>query len=157
MEEQYHDWTIKRRIGGIGLLWNRAGDAWLGIRSIKSAQRQAALERLVKRGEVLEVSIEGIRWPCYMRSADRPALERALDAHEPPPHAAILAPLDNLIWDRRYLHELFGFEYLWEVYKPVAERRWGYYVLPVLYGDRFVARFEPGRDKSSEALTIQNW
>jgi hypothetical protein len=156
-EEQYHDWTVKRRIGCLGLLWNRAGDAWLGLRSIKSAQRKAALERLLERGEVLEVSVEGLRWPCYMRSRDRATLERAFDAHELAPRAAILAPLDNLMWDRRYLQELFGFEYLWEVYKPVAERRWGYYVLPILYGDRFVARFEPGRDKKSDALAIQNW
>jgi hypothetical protein len=92
-----------------------------------------------------------------MRSRDRATLERAFDAHELAPRAAILAPLDNLMWDRRYLQELFGFEYLWEVYKPVAERRWGYYVLPILYGDCFVARFEPGRDKKSDALAIQNW
>ena len=162
MEEQYHDWYVKRRIGCIGLLWNRAGDAWLGIPgrtgpAFKSAQRQAALERLVERGEMLEVNVEGIRWPCYLRSADRPALEQALAQDRAAPRASILAPLDNLMWDRRYLRELFGFEYLWEVYKPVAERRWGYYVLPILYGDRFVARFEPGRDKNSDALTIQNW
>jgi uncharacterized protein YcaQ len=161
-EEQYHDWYVKRRIGCIGLLWNRAGDAWLGMRvrqgsAFKSAQRKAALARLVARGEVLEARVEGIRWPCYLRSADRPTLEQALDRPEPSPRAAILAPLDNLMWDRRYLQELFGFEYLWEVYKPVAERRWGYYVLPILYGDRFIARFEPGRDKTSDALTIQNW
>jgi uncharacterized protein YcaQ len=49
------------------------------------------------------------------------------------------------------------FDYIWEVYKPVAERRYGYYVLPVLYGDRFVARFEPGRNKKSGALMIKNW
>jgi uncharacterized protein YcaQ len=65
--------------------------------------------------------------------------------------------LDNLMWDRRYLHELFDFEYRWEVYKPVAERRWGYYVLPVLCGDRFVARFEPGRENRDQTLTIANW
>jgi uncharacterized protein YcaQ len=156
-EEQYHEWYVQRRIGGIGLLWNRAGDAWLGMRGIRSAHRQAALERLIERGEMLEVHVEGIDWPLYMRTVDRWALDVALsEAHEPP-RAAILAPLDNLMWDRRYLYELFGFEYLWEVYKPVAERRWGYYVLPILYGDRFVARFEPGRDRQGEALTLRNW
>jgi uncharacterized protein YcaQ len=81
----------------------------------------------------------------------------ASQGDSPPLHAAILAPLDNLTWDRRYLHELFGFEYRWEVYKPVAERRWGYYVLPVLAGERFVARFEPGRENREDALTIANW
>ena len=145
-EEQYHDWYVQRRIGGIGLLWNRSGDAWLGMRSIKSADRKAALARLLEQDEVLEVSVEGIRW----------ALDRSLNV-DTPLRASIIAPLDNLMWDRRYLRELFGFEYLWEVYKPVAERRWGYYVLPILYGDHFIARFEPGRDKQSDALTIQNW
>ena len=53
--------------------------------------------------------------------------------------------------------QLFGFDYTWEVYKPVAERKYGYYVLPILYGDRFIARFEPGRDKKSGALIIKNW
>jgi uncharacterized protein YcaQ len=52
---------------------------------------------------------------------------------------------------------LFGFSYRWEVYKPKEEREYGYYVLPVLYGDRFVARFEPGRDKKSGDFIIKNW
>jgi hypothetical protein len=43
------------------------------------------------------------------------------------------------------------------VYKPVEERRYGYYVLPILYGERFIARFEPGRDKKNGTLTIKNW
>jgi uncharacterized protein YcaQ len=62
-----------------------------------------------------------------------------------------------LIWDRRFVEALFDFSYVWEVYKPVAQREYGYYVLPVLYGDRFVARFEPGRGRVREALTVQNW
>jgi uncharacterized protein YcaQ len=65
--------------------------------------------------------------------------------------------LDNLLWDRKFIKALFGFDYRWEVYKPVAERQYGYYVLPILYGDRFVARFEPGFDKKSRKLTIKNW
>jgi uncharacterized protein len=53
-----------------------------------------------------------------------------------------LAPLDQLMWDRKAARHLFDFDYVWEVYKPEAQRKWGYYVLPVLYGDRFVARFD---------------
>ena len=68
-----------------------------------------------------------------------------------------MAPLDNLLWDRNMLRELFDFEYRWEVYKPVAERKYGYYVLPVLYGDKFIARFEPGKDRANKALMIKNW
>jgi len=156
-EEQYHDWHILRRIGGIGLLWNKSGDAWLGISRIKSKERQAALLRLLEQGRAIQVRVEGIEQPLYLRSADRPCLDTALDVDSLPPHAAILAPLDNLLWDRRLVNELFGFDYRWEVYKPLGERRYGYYVLPVLYGDRFIARFEPGRDKKSGALIIKQW
>jgi hypothetical protein len=68
-----------------------------------------------------------------------------------------MAPLDNLLWDRNMLRELFDFEYRWEVYKSVAERKYGYYVLPVLYGDKFIARFEPGKDRANQALIIKKW
>jgi len=52
---------------------------------------------------------------------------------------------------------MFGFRYVWEVYKPVSQRQYGYYVLPVLYGDRFVARFEPRLDREAGELTILSW
>jgi uncharacterized protein YcaQ len=156
-DEQYHDWHILRRIGGIGLVWNRAGAAWLGIQSAKSKERSAALQRLTERGEVIEAHVEGIEPPLYMRSEDEASLDEALQSNAPSPRAVILAPLDNLLWDRRLVKELFDFSYVWEVYKPVEQRKYGYYVLPILYGDRFIARFEPGRDKKSGALVIKNW
>jgi uncharacterized protein YcaQ len=156
-EEQFHNWYVLRRIGSIGLIWNRAGDAWLGMQRIKSKQRTAALARLLEKGQVMEVRVPDIEQSLYLRSEDRATLERALDSDDLPPRAAILAPLDNLLWDRRFVEALFGFYYIWEVYKPVAERRYGYYVLPILYGDQFVARFEPGRDKESGAVMIKNW
>ena len=49
---------------------------------------------------------------------------------------------------------MFGFDYVWEVYVPQAKRRWGYYVLPILYGDRFVGRIEPRLERSSRTLRI---
>ena len=155
-EEQYRDWYVLRRIGSVGLLWDKAGGAWLGS-GIKSRERKAALARLLERGKVIEVRVAGMGLPLYMRSEDRATLDYALESDGVAPRAAIVAPLDNLLWDRRFVKELFGFYYVWEVYKPAAERRYGYYVLPVLYGDRFVARFEPGRDKESGALLIKNW
>jgi len=105
----------------------------------------------------MELRVEGIKPPLYMRSEDKPRLKQILGSDDPLPHAAVLAPLDNLLWDRRLIAELFDFDYRWEVYTPVAKRRYGYYVLPVLYGDRFVARFEPGHDKKDGALIIKKW
>jgi len=154
--EQYRDWRILRRIGGIGLLWAKAGDAWLEIPETGTPQRMASIQRLLASGRLAEVRVEGITASLYMRSEFLPLL------HEPAapsssPGARILAPLDNLLWDRRLTKELFGFDYRWEVYKPQQERTYGYYVLPVIYGDRFVARFEPGFDKKTGTFMIKNW
>lgn len=156
-EEEYQDWYLLRRIGSIGLLWNKSGDAWLGISGLKSKERGAALARLLNREEVIEVSVDGMKLPLYLRSADQHFFDTISAWEGSRTGAAILAPLDNLLWERRMVKELFGFDYVWEVYKPITERKYGYYVLPVLYGDRFVARFEPGRDRKSGALVIKNW
>jgi uncharacterized protein YcaQ len=82
-----------------------------------------------------------------------PILEAAA-SFIPPAAVTFLAPLDPFVWDRGLLRDLFGFDYVWEVYVPAAKRRWGYYVLPMLFGDRLVGRVEPRRDKSSPDLRI---
>jgi hypothetical protein len=62
--------------------------------------------------------------------------------------------LDPYVWDREFLRSLHGFDYVWEVYVPEAKRRWGYYVLPILYGDRLVGRIEPRIDRKADALRV---
>ncbi|MFN2201922.1 MAG: winged helix-turn-helix domain-containing protein [Caldilineaceae bacterium] len=156
-EEEFHDWYMLRRLGSFGIIWHLAGEAWLGMIDMKTPQRTASLKRLMARGEVHEVTVEGLSRPCYIRAQDIALLEETMASGPRRPRAAILAPLDNLLWDRRFVEELFGFSYKWEVYTPVRERQFGYYVLPVLYGDRFVARFEPVRDRKRSVLTIENW
>ncbi|MEJ2352562.1 MAG: crosslink repair DNA glycosylase YcaQ family protein [Anaerolineales bacterium] len=156
-QEEYLDWHVLRRIGGLGLLWNRSGDAWLGILDANNKARILTIRRLLEQEKLIEVQVEGIGQALYMRSQDRANLEEILEGDLSATRAVILAPLDNLLWDRRLIKELFDFDFIWEVYKPAAERRYGYYVLPVLYGDRFVARFEPRRDKENASLAIKNW
>jgi len=63
--------------------------------------------------------------------------------------------LGSFLWDRKAIAQLFGFEYIWEVYKPAPQRRWGYYVLPVFYKDRFVARLDSRLD--GRIWTISRW
>jgi uncharacterized protein YcaQ len=157
--EQYHDWYVHRRVGSVGLVPDGGGaaGAWLGLPGIKSQRRAAIIERLLERGQLLQLEVEGLAQPCYIRSEDATTLDRVLRDNSTPPRAAVIAPLDNLIWDRQFAEALFGFSYVWEVYKPVDQREYGYYVLPILYGDRFVARFEPGRGGTPEALTVRNW
>jgi uncharacterized protein YcaQ len=160
-EEQYHDWYVLRRIGAVGLMWGKASDvwrgSWTGIHGLKSAELKATLTRLVKKGFIKEVEIEGINYPLYTKISEESFLKNKYKVDKTTSRAAILAPLDNLLWDRNLVKELFDFEYRWEVYKPVTERKYGYYVLPVLYGDRFVARFEPGKEPKGKGIIIKNW
>jgi len=155
-EDDYRDWYVLRRIGSYGLLWNRGSVSWMGVPA-NIPQRTAVLMRLLDRGEILDVTVEDFDVPFYLRKKDFPLLESLLISSDPLFKAVFLAPLDNLLWDRFLLKDLFNFDYRWEVYKPPKERQYGYYVLPVLYGDRFIARFEPVRQKKNGELTIKNW
>ncbi|MFD5074164.1 DNA glycosylase AlkZ-like family protein [Streptomyces sp. NPDC058371] len=69
--------------------------------------------------------------------------------------AALLSPFDRLIHERRRTVELFEFEYQLEMYKPSAKRRWGYFALPILYGDRLVGKVDATADRKAGALRVQ--
>jgi len=68
--------------------------------------------------------------------------------------AALLSPFDRLIHDRRRTLDLFDFDYLLEMYKPVAKRRWGYFALPILYGDRLVGKLDATADRKAGVLRV---
>ena len=111
--------------------------------------------RLVEEGRLLPVEVDGLKGTRYIIADEESILEAtAAPASLVTPSVAFLAPLDPLVWDRRQLRDLWGFDYLWEVYVPEAKRRWGYYVLPILFGDRFVGRIEPRLDRKSKSLNI---
>ena len=120
-----------------------------------TAERVRRTARLVDAGELLPVDVEGFKGTRYVIAAEEPVLEATAHPASIAAGVSFLAPLDPLIWDRRgLLRGLFGFDYLWEVYVPEAKRRWGYYVLPMLFGDRFVGRIEPRLDRKSKTLAI---
>jgi uncharacterized protein YcaQ len=68
--------------------------------------------------------------------------------------AALLSPFDRLIHDRKRTQELFAFDYQLEMYKPAARRRWGYYALPILYGDQLVGKLDARADRKSGVLIV---
>jgi len=154
LDEDYHAWQLLRRVGSVGMLPGGPSDALLGA-SMKAAERQSALQRLLDEGKLREIAVEGLKKPLYLRAADLPILESAR-VSELDGRMRAIAPLDNLIWDRKLIEALYDFEYRWEVYVPAPQRRYGYYVLPVLYGDRFVARFEPLHFRGGK-LKIARW
>jgi uncharacterized protein len=108
----------------------------------------------VEEGRLVPVDVEGLRHTRYVIAEEEPLLAATAHATGGDPGVTFLAPLDPLVWDRRMLRELFGFDYLWEVYVPAAKRKWGYYVLPLLFGDRFVGRIEPRLDRKTGTLTM---
>jgi uncharacterized protein YcaQ len=112
----------------------------------------AGLERS-GRVERLRVAAGGAEWPgpWYVHADDLPLLER-LEAGDWRPRTTLLSPFDNLIIDRERTQRLFGFHYRMEIYVPKAARRYGYYVLPVLHGDRLVGRVDPVMDRARGRL-----
>ena len=65
------------------------------------------------------------------------------------PRMSFLAPLDPLMWDKALIQSLWDFTYAWEIYTPAVKRKYGYYTLPILYGDRFVGRIEGPRGRKN--------
>jgi len=128
---------------------------------VGAATRKLLLAELVEAGEILPVEVEGVRGVRQVVASESKLLqqaEREVAAGEPPgrrpPGVAFLAPLDPLAWDRDFLRSCFGFDYVWEVYVPGPKRRWGYYVLPILFGDRLVGRIEPRIDRKGDRLDV---
>ncbi len=159
-DEDYEDWHVLRRIGSLGLApGSGAPEYWWGIMGVKgTAARARVLGRLAERGDIVPVDVDGAAGRrFFVRAADLGALEAAGDGVAGGGRAAFVAPLDNLTWDRELLRQVFAFDYCWEVYKPRETRSFGYYVLPVLYQDRFVARVEPVFDKKEKTLGIAGW
>lgn len=150
---------------------------WAGIGTAPERARVHA--RLVDEGAIVPVRVEGLRGPRFIVAdelaildaaaaeiaaeapdearADRGAVDHAVPVGRPggaEPGVTFLAPLDPLAWDRDLLARLWGFDYRWEVYVPAAKRRYGYYVLPLLFGDRLVGRIELRADRAAETLAV---
>ena len=113
--------------------------------------RTALREGLVEDGELVPVEVEGTRGKRFVL---RDELELLAEPAEPPPSVAFMSPFDPLVWDRDLLASLFEFDYVWDLFHPPAKRRFGWYVLPVLFRDRFVGRFEPKIDREDGSVQV---
>ena len=155
-EHDHQKWRVLRRIGAVGLLWNRNSDAWLGIWGLKAPQREPIFAELLEEGRILPLQAEGIPEPLYCRAEDAPLLDAVLRGDVFRKRLEFLAPLDCMLWDRRLIRALFQFDYTWEIYTPPAKRQFGYYTLPVLYGERFIGRIEAVADRKTNILHVKN-
>ncbi|MBR3813291.1 MAG: YcaQ family DNA glycosylase [Spirochaetaceae bacterium] len=157
-------WRVLERIGSLGLLWNRPSDAWLGIGDLKADTRSKVFDALLAEKRIVPVHVESIKHTLYClaedaaiaeiirKSADAAATEKAAEK----PRCEFIAALDNMMWDRNLIKALWNFDYKWEIYTPATKRKYGYYVLPVLYGENFIGRIEPVFDKKAQTLKIAN-
>ncbi len=158
LEEQTR-YRLLSRYRAHGLLGaSGSGDIFSGIGPAKPDPRlpghpgrTALREQLVAQGELVHADVEGVRGKRLVL-ADEVAL--LADPPEPPPTVAFLPPFDPLVWDRPLLGMLFGFDYVWELFLPPAKRRWGWYVLPMLFRDRLVGRIEPRIDRASGKVHV---
>ena len=154
--EQQHDWHLLRRIQSAGALWNRRSDALLGISGFKTPARNASFQRLLSKGDIIEAKVEDMKFPLYILTGDEALLKQSIESNIKSPRTEFIAPLDNMMWDRKLIEEIFGFSYKWEIYTPAKDRKYGYYVLPVLYGDNFVGRVEIKKNPITAKLEIIN-
>lgn len=155
-EAAFIRWRVRRRIGAVGLMWNRRSDAWLGI-GMTAQQRDEAFDALETQGTILRAETEGIRTPLYFPAEDLPLMEAVLNGTaDIRPRLEFLAPLDPMLWDRKLIEALWDFRYSWEIYTPAEKRKYGYYVLPMIYGSRFAGRAEAAADRKTGTLTVRN-
>ncbi|MBT9141186.1 MAG: hypothetical protein DDT30_01773 [Dehalococcoidia bacterium] len=149
--DTFMEYLFQKRVRMVGLLPSRGNaEAWAFLHGARDNDLPA---RLIATGRLALVHVEGIKTPFYaspqaaegLASAEKTTLDYK---------ARFIAPLDPLLWARAALERLWDFQYAWEVYKPVSKRRYGYYVLPILYGDRFVARFDGRYGRAEKTLHV---
>lgn len=113
--------------------------------------RNALREELVELGELMPVEVEGVTGKRYVVRDDVELLRAPPDI---PSSVAFLSPHDALVWDRKLLGSLFDFDYVSELYVPAHKRRWGWYVMPIVFRDRFIGRIESRIDASARTLQV---
>lgn len=149
-----YKWHVLRRIRSVGLLWNRASDAWLGIHGLKTKERNECFKELLAENKIIEVCVEGVGM-LYCAAEDAELLAAAVKLPRLKKRCGLLAPLDNLLWDRKLIKALFDFDYKWEIYTPENQRKFGYYCLPILYGDCLIGRIEAIYDRKIKKLFVK--
>jgi uncharacterized protein YcaQ len=147
--KQSIDWLILQRHQAIGLMRPNAGAAVWSL-GISAPERRVHLQELLQCGALVAVDVDGVRYHALPRTLE--LLDKSVKTEN---HIRFVAPLDQIMWDRPAVAHLFDFDYVWEVYKPEKLRRWGYYVLPVMMGDCFIARIDSSLNRG--IWNIHKW
>ena len=133
-EDAFDRWAVRERVRAAGLLARAGGAHWS---TLSKARTSGVVDAMLDAGELLEVQIEGFSRPYLAVPSFLEAKRIRFDDR-----VRILGPLDPLLWDRKLVQHVFDFDYVWEVYKPAAQRKWGWYVCPLLHRDRLIGRID---------------
>lgn len=146
--EEYRRFTLLRYLRADGLADPR--DPWrFGWHHMGGPERKQVIHNLLEEGMVVPLHIESTRAPYYILEEEA----HLLDSDLPVPKGVLLiAPLDNLLWNRRMVREVFGFAYTWEIYMVPEKRTYGSYCLPMLHGTRFIGRVDPRLDRENKVM-----
>lgn len=128
----------------------------LGWREWAAGEKRAELERLLGQRQIVPLEIEGLasKRQYYLWAQLRPLLEGLKEA-KAAPKVWFISPLDNLIWRRERIVDLFGFDYKWEIYVPGHKRKHGPYILPILEGEHFIGRLDARMDRAKGQLVVK--
>ncbi|MFP3984637.1 MAG: winged helix-turn-helix domain-containing protein [Candidatus Bathyarchaeia archaeon] len=151
--EEYDQFMVEKYMRAYGLVDVR--DWRFGWLPLKSAQRKALVRKLTNAGKLCPIKIEGVKQVYYILEKSLSTLEAA-ENFRVENRVYFVAPLDNLIWNRKMVSDLFDFAYAWEIYKVPEKRQYGYYVMPILYGTKFVGRLDPKLDRRNKTLIINS-
>ena len=155
-DEELLCWRVLRRIGAVGLLWDRNSPVLLGI-ELKADKRKSVFSALEECGTIQPARVEGIKPVFYYRTEDEGIMRAVLAGTiDKKARMEFLAPLDPLLWDKGLVAALWDFHYSWEIYTPASKRQYGYYTLPILCGSEFIGRIEAMSDKKCKTLRVNN-
>jgi uncharacterized protein YcaQ len=131
--DDFPRWALRERAHAAGLLTRASGAMWSMLSHLRTSP---LVEEMLERGELVDVAIEDtnrryLAVPTFLKA-------RA----QPDDRVRILGPLDPLLWDRALVKHICNFDYVWEVYKPAPQRKWGWYVCPLLHDGRFIGRID---------------
>lgn len=140
--------------------WSYRLRCFYGSHDLAAGEGKRLLQELLDFTTFSKVKIAGVADDYFVLTKDLPLLEQlaglADDATPAPLGVSFIAPLDSLMWERKRIAELFDFDYVWEVYVAAAKRKWGYYVLPILYGTQLVGRLDAKVERKLKRLLVHN-
>ena len=135
---------IERQLRARGVAKRR--DLGVGLDGDRMPGEQRVLDAMIREGVAIPVRVEGVKgaWYVHVDLLDRPFRGRTV----------LLSPFDDLVSDRARTEAMFGFRYRIEIYVPKAKRQYGYFVLPILHGDRLIGRVDPAFDRAAGELRV---